>query len=330
MVANVQQMPVSPLSMPVNPSNLPHPRCKTIFNIIIITIEFKLLSLVLLPNQPPNLGSRPPLQFDGPPPPPSSVAMFLPLVHQQPPPPPPTSNANQTSQPLLLPQLHQTSQMPVRLGPVPQLPQPLVPPNQPFSGPLSAPHFPSPLSNHQFFNAVHNSAPIPPKEVIPDVPYYELPAGLMAPLVKLEDFEYKSIVPKDIRLPPPAPPNERLLQAVELFYAPPTHERPRNSDGWEQLGLYEFFKAKSQAKKDKEEIPSIASNEIENFEVFSVNSINSDTSTINNEKPENNQISAETNSKHNQSSEQSLPSSHSRHRSPSPKRRYREYREEKR
>ena len=84
------------------------------------------------------------------------------------------------------------------------------------------------------------------------MPYYELPAGLMVPLVKLEDFEYQPIDPKNIRLPPPAPPNERLLRAVESFYAPPCHDRPRNSEGWEQLSLYEFFRAKSQAKKADE------------------------------------------------------------------------------
>ncbi|CAG2169185.1 unnamed protein product, partial [Oppiella nova] len=266
LVANVPQMPVPSLPMNVNPSMPGH-------------------RLLMPPNQPPlgsrppmmgqfdqpppqALGSRPPLvgqfdqqmpsrpnlmpQFDPTPPPPTSVPMFLPLVHQTPPGAQPP-NA-QSPQRLLLPQLHQSSQMAVRLGPVPQMPQQMLSTNQAFPNPMpGGPFPPTPLPNHQFFNAVHNSAPIPHKEVIPDVPYFELPAGLMAPLVKLEDFDYKAIVPKDIRLPPPAPPNERLLQAVEMFYAPPTHERPRNSDGWEQLGLYEFFKAKSQTMKLKDE-----------------------------------------------------------------------------
>ncbi|XP_015786597.1 calcium homeostasis endoplasmic reticulum protein [Tetranychus urticae] len=91
--------------------------------------------------------------------------------------------------------------------------------------------------------------PIIPKEPTrPDAPYYELPAGLMVPLVKLEDFEYQPLDPDQIRLPPPAPVSERLLKAVEAFYAPPSHDRPRNEDGWEQLSLYEFFRLKSQAK----------------------------------------------------------------------------------
>lgn len=136
--------------------------------------------------------------------------------------------------------------------------------------------------------------------LVPNVPYFDLPAGLMAPLVKvcdgsvpgsppqallacahlspavpapscpwschgrgpvpegqagfpaalregrrvgwhlrvgasegcsrpqLEDHEYKALDPKDIRLPPPMPPSERLLAAVEAFYSPPSHDRPRN------------------------------------------------------------------------------------------------------
>ena len=78
----------------------------------------------------------------------------------------------------------------------------------------------------------------------PSAPYYDLPAGLMVPLVsdvpcsstlfmtvlpqvKLEDSGYKPLDPDLIRLPPPQPPNDRLMAAVELFYSGPSHERPR-------------------------------------------------------------------------------------------------------
>ena len=71
----------------------------------------------------------------------------------------------------------------------------------------------------------------PPEGIAPKAPYFDLPAGLMVPLIKIEDSEYKSIDPKDIRLPPPLPPSERLIQAVDLFYAPPSHDRPRNAEG---------------------------------------------------------------------------------------------------
>ncbi|XP_037837035.1 calcium homeostasis endoplasmic reticulum protein isoform X2 [Kryptolebias marmoratus] len=89
--------------------------------------------------------------------------------------------------------------------------------------------------------------------LVPNVPYFDLPAGLMAPLVKLEDNDYKPLDPKDIRLPPPMPPSDRLLAAVEAFYSPPSHDRPRNSEGWEQNGLYEFFRAKMRARRKKEQ-----------------------------------------------------------------------------
>lgn len=63
-------------------------------------------------------------------------------------------------------------------------------------------------------------------------------------LLQLEDHEYKPLDPKDIRLPPPMPPSERLLAAVEAFYSPPSHDRPRNRygapgdppKGWQQEG----------------------------------------------------------------------------------------------
>lgn len=89
------------------------------------------------------------------------------------------------------------------------------------------------------------------KSLIPSLPYYDLPAGLMVPLIKMEDSGYKSLNPKDIRLPPPTPPTERLLAAIDMFYAPPSHERPRDPEGFEMLGLYEWSKDKTAAIKAK-------------------------------------------------------------------------------
>ncbi|BET02491.1 DUF618 [Nesidiocoris tenuis] len=94
--------------------------------------------------------------------------------------------------------------------------------------------------------------PFQPEDLLPSLPYFDLPAGLMVPLIRLEDYSYKPLDPEDIRLPPPAPPSERLLAAVKAFYTPPRHENPRDSDGWEKLGLYEYFRAKAAAKKQKE------------------------------------------------------------------------------
>ena len=87
----------------------------------------------------------------------------------------------------------------------------------------------------------------------PSVPYFDLPAGLMVPLVKMEDSGYKPLDPSLIRLPPPQPPNERLLAAVELFYSGPSHERPRDPEGWEKLGLYEWSREKQAAVKRKQD-----------------------------------------------------------------------------
>lgn len=87
----------------------------------------------------------------------------------------------------------------------------------------------------------------------PTVPYFELPAGLMVPLIRLEDNTYKPLDPTLIKLPPPQPPNDRLLAAVDLFYSPPSHDRPRDPEGWEKLSLYEWFREKQDAVKRKED-----------------------------------------------------------------------------
>ncbi|XP_013136213.1 PREDICTED: calcium homeostasis endoplasmic reticulum protein isoform X2 [Papilio polytes] len=91
------------------------------------------------------------------------------------------------------------------------------------------------------------------EDLMPSAPYFELPAGLMVPLIMLEEDRYRPLDPAKIRLPPPAPPNDRLLAAVDAFYALPNHERPRDNEGWEKLGLYEYYKAKNAARKRKEE-----------------------------------------------------------------------------
>ncbi len=89
------------------------------------------------------------------------------------------------------------------------------------------------------------------KQLIPTLPYYDLPAGLMVPLIPLDEVGYKPLDPKKIRLPRPIPPTAALLAALEQFYAPPSHDRPRDPDGWEMLGLYEWSKDKTAAVKAK-------------------------------------------------------------------------------
>ncbi|XP_030385310.1 calcium homeostasis endoplasmic reticulum protein [Scaptodrosophila lebanonensis] len=103
-------------------------------------------------------------------------------------------------------------------------------------------------------NSLESPAPVIPEEPqIPTAPYYDLPAGLMVPLIRLEDYNYKSLDPTEIRLPAPTPQNERLTNALNAFYAAPSHDHPRDNEGWEKLGLYEYYKVKNAARKQKEE-----------------------------------------------------------------------------
>lgn len=151
-------------------------------------------------------------------------------------------------------------------GPFPPLgpngPPPGFYPNVNVPGTSGAPPFPSPLAppsrympaNTDPSNSPYQLGPIPLGEKPPESqrPYFDFPAGIMTSYVKLEDFEYNPINPKEMRIPALTPPTEKLIKALEAFYAPPTHENPRNAEGWEKLGLYEFLKIKSQARKEFE------------------------------------------------------------------------------
>ncbi|VDO56687.1 unnamed protein product, partial [Brugia timori] len=95
--------------------------------------------------------------------------------------------------------------------------------------------------------------------LIPSVPYYELPAGMMMPLIEMEDVlvtfsvPYKPVIVSKLRLPPPIPPTERLLRAMDAFYAPQSLENQRDTDGWERNGLLEYYSKKNEIKKKVEE-----------------------------------------------------------------------------
>lgn len=104
-----------------------------------------------------------------------------------------------------------------------------------------APHHPMPpdfLSRPPPIPASNVPQTFSSEGIEPKAPYFDLPAGLLVPLVKMEDSEYKSIDPKDIRLPAPLPPSERLIAAIDFFYAPPSHDRPRNADGFVQHSFF--------------------------------------------------------------------------------------------
>lgn len=123
---------------------------------------------------------------------------------------------------------------------------------------LPPPNFPVPdfsrpppgFNNSSAENSPPQAEPI--EEPDPQ-PFFVLPAGLMVPLIELQSCSYKGLDTSLIKLPPPTPPTEKLLNAVEAFYSAPSHERPRDTEGWEKLGLYEYFKVKNAMRKVKEE-----------------------------------------------------------------------------
>ncbi|KHJ96160.1 g-patch domain protein [Oesophagostomum dentatum] len=84
--------------------------------------------------------------------------------------------------------------------------------------------------------------------------YYELPAGIMIPLIEIEQFSYNAIVPDKLRMPPPVPPSQRLLSALDEFYSAsldPTREPPLAA--WGRGGCTEFMERKQSLKKILEE-----------------------------------------------------------------------------
>uniref|UniRef100_A0A9J2PDA4 G-patch domain-containing protein n=1 Tax=Ascaris lumbricoides TaxID=6252 RepID=A0A9J2PDA4_ASCLU len=119
----------------------------------------------------------------------------------------------------------------------------------------------------QFGGPPHVGPPprLPPRSLlddsalIPNCPYYDLPAGLMLPLIEMDDILYKAVPVAKLRLPPPIPPSERLLRAMDMFYSIRSIDNPRDSiddvlsDGWERLGLMEYYAKKEEIRKKLEE-----------------------------------------------------------------------------
>lgn len=115
---------------------------------------------------------------------------------------------------------------------------------------LPAPDPPCPQQQH-----FPPAQPTPKKaeiDFVPKASYYELPAGMIVPLVKLEDFTYKPLREQDLRLPPPEPPSELLLREIDRFYSalqlPPPIDCIRDADGWEMNGLIEHYVKKGEQR----------------------------------------------------------------------------------
>ncbi|KAL3077169.1 hypothetical protein niasHS_013158 [Heterodera schachtii] len=125
------------------------------------------------------------------------------------------------------------------LGNGPSSMGPSFPPLPPTAAPPPMAHFAPPQQR-------------PPVDLIPKAPYYELPAGMMVPLIGIEDITYESLREKDLRLPPPEAPSDQLMREIDRFYIalqpPPPVDCVRDADGWEVNGLLEYYIKKREQK----------------------------------------------------------------------------------
>uniref|UniRef100_A0A915DM11 DUF7819 domain-containing protein n=1 Tax=Ditylenchus dipsaci TaxID=166011 RepID=A0A915DM11_9BILA len=92
------------------------------------------------------------------------------------------------------------------------------------------------------------------EDLTPKCPYYELPAGMMVPLVAIEECTFKALNESKLRIPAPGPPSEELLAAIDRFYNFHTGpDNPRDVEGWEAKGLLQYFVQKTQHRLKLEE-----------------------------------------------------------------------------
>lgn len=83
--------------------------------------------------------------------------------------------------------------------------------------------------------------------IIPNTPYYDLPAGLIVPLISPPSSEYKTVDPADLRLPLPKFPDENFLRTIDAYYG--SDGKSRDNDGWDR----EFMDAYLAQKKTQAE-----------------------------------------------------------------------------
>nr|CAD2142111.1 unnamed protein product [Meloidogyne enterolobii] len=134
------------------------------------------------------------------------------------------------------------------------------PSKKPLGIPLPKGGPPPPMPAGSNFPPPRSQPPPPPQppalDLTPKVPYYELPAGMIVPLVKMEDVTYNPLKEKDLRLPHPDPPSDSLLREIDRFYSalqfPPPIDCIRDNEGWEMNGLVEHYVKKEDHKKKLE------------------------------------------------------------------------------
>lgn len=78
--------------------------------------------------------------------------------------------------------------------------------------------------------------------IIPNSPYYELPASLMVPLVPSNRCQYEALNPADIRLPFPKFPDENFLKMIDNYYH--NDSARRDNDGWDRTFIDSFLAQK--------------------------------------------------------------------------------------
>lgn len=78
--------------------------------------------------------------------------------------------------------------------------------------------------------------------IIPNIPYYELPAGLVVPLIKPSQRQYEPLDTKDLRLPLPKFPDENFLKTIDSYYA--SDGKKRDNDGWDREFIDNWIKQK--------------------------------------------------------------------------------------
>lgn len=78
--------------------------------------------------------------------------------------------------------------------------------------------------------------------IIPNTPYYELPAGLITPLIAPDQCDYRPVNPADLRLPLPKFPDESFLKSIDAYYG--VDGKVRDNDGWDREFIDTFVSQK--------------------------------------------------------------------------------------
>ncbi|KAE9551038.1 hypothetical protein FO519_005738 [Halicephalobus sp. NKZ332] len=113
-------------------------------------------------------------------------------------------------------------------------------------------------------NEMRKRALLEVEEKNSNVPYYNLPAGVIVNMVKKEDFSYQPIEVKKIKLPNIAPPSERLQSQLARFYMP-IPESMLDENGWEKNGLEPYFAIKNKVKGEIEEALALEGKKLEDL-----------------------------------------------------------------